>query len=110
MSTFYVRNIVRGNYIRFLNSDFHHHISSQTMQSRNPIEENSRNTSADLKSGVHQSESTNVPISMSSTNANEEKGNYVATEPSFSNNRSLPEVDVNLSLPSQEKNCKKKNI
>ena len=110
MSTYYVRNIVRGNYLRFLNSSFNHHISPQTMQSQNSIEDNSSNTLADLKSEVYLSESTNVPITMSSSNANEENGKYDGTEPSFSNNRSLPEVDVNLSLPSQEKNCKKKNI
>ena len=110
MSTFYVRNIVRGNYVRFLNSDSNRHISSQTMQSRNSNENNSRNNSADLISEAHLSKSTNVPSSRTSSNAIEENGKYDVTDPSFSNNRSLPEVDVNLSFPSSEKNSKKTDI
>ena len=106
MSTFYVRNMIRGNYSRFSNSANNSHRSSNTIRSQTPIMDDSHNVS--IKSNVpqHLDESVALPPSISSCISIQENTKGIATESAIFNLRRLPDIDVNLDPQSKSQTHK----
>ena len=103
MSTFYVRNMIRGNYSRFSNSGGDNNGSSHNIRSQNSIKSDVRNISAHCGVASNLTSSATLPVSISSTVTMDEKSKNVGTEVSFCDYRSLPDIDVNLNPSSTAK-------
>ena len=103
MSTFYIRNIVRGNYSGFLNLSRNRHSSMEVIENQTSIEDDSLHTSKNSNSTDNVFKSENLPVSMSFSASIQDKVTVDATEPCSSNYSNLPEVDVNLNPPSPAK-------
>ena len=103
MSTFYIRNMIRGNYSRFLNSSDDNNGSSHGIRNKNSIETDMRNISAHSRVASNLTSSATLPVSISSTVTMDEKSKNDGTEVSFCDYRSLPDIDVNLNPSSTAK-------
>ena len=95
--------MIRGNYTRFSNSGGDNNRSSNSTQSVNSITKDIRNISTHSAVASNLTDSAALPVSISSTVAMDEKSKCVGTEVSFSDYRSLPDIDVNLNPSSMAK-------